>query len=95
MASILGDKTLRSLLQAVQMEDAKKEEVISLLPYMDAQDRVDIFWILYRLFALQANKKITLEEARILSDSTKKNEIDWGQVGQIEEKVLKEIVQGV
>lgn len=94
MENILGDKTILSLLEIVDMEQGKKQELIALLPAMDEVDRRDIFQILYQLFAIETDNKIALEEAKMLAKkSENSNSFDWKEFEKIEEKVLKELLQ--
>lgn len=94
ISSILGDKTITSLLEIVTIDGQKKQELIDLLPAMDEEDRRDIFRILYQLFAIQTENKIALEEAKMLATKIEHpDSFDWAEFEKIEEKVLKEITQ--
>lgn len=93
MLSILGDKTIISLLNLTRMEPQKKKELIELLPAMNEEDRRDVFLILYQLFAIQTENKIAFEEAKMLRGKLNDPQsFDWKKFAEIEENVLKETI---
>jgi len=93
MENTLGDKTILSLLKVVSMEEDKKQELITLLPAMNEEDRLDIFRILYELFAIQTDNKIAVEEAEMLAKKIEHPEsFDWQEFSKIEEKILQEVI---
>lgn len=92
MTTILGDTTIRSLLNVVTMDAVERQEIITLLPVMDEQDRLDVLGILYQLFALQTENKIVLKEAEFLAKKLKQSgPFDWKKFSQIEQDILAQI----
>lgn len=91
--NILGDKTIISLLSMLDMEAAKKQELIDLLPYMDTQDREGLLEDLLKLFSLQIDRASTLKRAQMVKDDlTHPGKFDWNKFNNTQEEVVKDML---
>lgn len=93
MGSILGDKTIASLLDIIEMEPEKKQEIRDFLPSMDEKDRQDILESLLNLFSLQVQKEVTLKQGEMIAQSGQSpDSFDWQKFSNVEDEVLKNII---
>lgn len=92
MPNILGDVTFTSLLELLEIEPEKKQEIIDLLPKMDEKDRSELFESLSQLFEYQLEKKVIAQKADMLSKEKNPDNIDWQKFATIEKEALKEIL---
>lgn len=91
MQNILGDTTFTSLLELLEMEPEKKQEIIDLLPKMDEQDRAELFESLSQLLEYQFEKKVIIKEAQMLKGQTP-DLVNWEKFNNIKKEVMKEML---
>jgi len=91
--NILGDKTIISLLDILDMEAERKKELKDLLPYMDSADREGVLEDLLKLFSLQVDKATTLERAKMVMDDLQHpGKFDWNRFNNAQEEVVNDLL---
>lgn len=91
MKNILGDITFTSLLEMIEMEPEKKQEIIDLLPKMDGKDRSELFESLSQLLEYQFEKEVIIKEADMLKGQTPES-IDWEKFDNIKKEAAEKII---
>lgn len=93
MPNILGDKTILSLLDLVELEEERKQEIRDLLPKMNEDDRREVFEMLYQLFSIKVQKNTLAKQSKTLAQKTDDiHSIDWQKFNDAEKEALKEIL---
>lgn len=93
--TILGDKSITSLLDLVEMNKSQKEAIVTGLPVMNEEDRAEILVLLYQLFNSQVGRKVMKKQAETLAGrDDAKGSLDWEAFARTEEDVLRDVVKG-
>ncbi len=62
--SILSNQTLEDLVKKMPLEEEQKSRLISDIPYMDENDRIDLLDIIKDIFIIEEDKKETIRKIK-------------------------------